>query len=906
MAKEKNNKELNEVPVRSDSWKDSEEKMLAYYVLGYHGSVYVCHWLGGHSTTETLGWMKDGWYRGCIPRFFQKGVFQKLQEHKWFRACLEIDGYSFDDMRKRVPDFLEELKKWVNTGRLEISDGTYSQPYSFIISGESNIRQYQYGMEATKQALGVNIKYHVQQEAGFHPQLPQIFKGMNYEGVVLRIHWGHWGWPLPIREHKIFWEGLDGTKIEAIPPYGADPPYASPFPWDPNLEKKVGEMKEWNIKYPLVSWVPDVCFEVWSWRYARETVDDIYLPDMYKNIGLDEKVVMAAATKILDSRVDEWGSRSIEKIFSKKGLKFCTPEEYFKSTPGPKKKVFIPNEDFEYRHIYGMYADRLTIKNKEAENKLYKAEVLSALCYVLGGPNFSENLVKAWKLALCGQNHDVYCIPNAFMWAIAQCPMRRGLEDSNQSIKITNEVSDKSLGQICSQINTRLLKRDKNYVPVIVFNTLSWARTEPVEVEVSFIPGTARSFAIFDGKKEIPSQIIEQETNQDESFSKVKIIFIAEDIPSIGYRLYYLVYRQKKAKRRYETDLQVNKTAVENQKLKVRFTSSGYMESVLDKVSGEEFLDSTVYYGNEFTAVFPNLGFKKSSEFETRLEIVEKGPVRATLKMSGKFGGYDYTTFTHIYSRARRIDFDTIFDFDCQTRIGNQSHSVSWPPPSDGAWNSHDKLRVVFSPKIENGHVFADMPFAAYPWKKNTILGYNWADCSNGKKGLSLINTGNIGYYRDSVKNVGLSLILAYGGPFRGKGPTYLFEVNRFRYALYPHVGDWKAGKSYQRAFEVNNPLLAVPTMVHGGELGQEKSFVQVEPANAVLSALIPGEELMMRLFEMEGGECAVAIKLGLPVKKASEANLLGEELRKLKFTNNTVREKLKPHKILTIKLGIR
>lgn len=901
MAEKQDNKGLDEVSIKDNLLKDSK-KMLAYYTLFYHGSVYICDWLGGHSTSETVGWFKDGWYRGCIPIFFRKGLFRKLREQNWFKASLEVDGYSFEDMSKRTPDFLKELKKWVNTGRLEISDGTYSQPYSFIISGESNIRQFQYGTKATNEALGMDVKYHTQQEAGFHPQLPQILKGMEYEGVYLRMHWGHWGWPPSIKQHRVFWEGLDGTKIDAVPAYGADPPFSSPLPWDPDLEKKI---RKWNVKYPLVSLGHDMFYQVWTWRYAKETLDDLYLPDMYKNIGLDKKAVMATVTKLLDRMIHQGESNSDEKFFFDKKLRFITPEGYFKLTPKPEKKVFIPNEDFEYRHIYGMYADRLTIKNKEAENKLYKAEILSALCYVLGGPNFSKNLVKAWKLALCGQNHDVYCIPNAFMWAIAQCPMRRGLEDSNQSIKITNEVSDRSLGQICSQINTRLLKRDKNYVPVIVFNTLSWARTEPVEVEVSFIPGTAKSFTIFDGKKEIPSQIISQETNQDGSSSKVKIIFIAEDIPSIGYRLYYLVYREKKAKRKYETDLQVNKTAVQNEKLKVRFTSSGYMESVLDKVSGEEFLDTTLYYGNEFTAVFPNLGFKRSSEFETRLEMVGKGPVRATLKMSGKFGGYNYTTFTHIYSKFRRIDFDTIFDFHCQTRIGNQSHSKSWFSPPDGAWNSHDKLRVVFNPKIKNGQIFADMPFAVYPWKKNTILGYNWADYSNDKKGLSLINTGNIGYYRDSAKNIGLSMILAYGGPFRGKGPAYLFGVNRFRYALYPHVGDWKAGKSYQRAFEVNNPLLAVPTMAHDGQLGQEKSFVQVEPANAVLSALIPGEELMMRLFEMEGGECAAAIKLGLPVKKASEVNLLGEKLRELKFANNTVREKLKPHKILTIKLGI-
>lgn len=45
---------------------------------------------GGHSTSETLGWFKDGWYRACIPVFFRQGLFRKLQEQNWFKASLEV------------------------------------------------------------------------------------------------------------------------------------------------------------------------------------------------------------------------------------------------------------------------------------------------------------------------------------------------------------------------------------------------------------------------------------------------------------------------------------------------------------------------------------------------------------------------------------------------------------------------------------------------------------------------------------------------------------------------------------------------------------------------------------------------------------------------------------------------
>ena len=906
-------KAVNEKTLRN---KESEGKMLAPYTVGYHGSVYLCHWIGKHSTSEAVGWFKDGWYKGCIPIFFRKGLFQKMREQNWFKASLEIDGYSFEDMQRRAPDFLEELKEWIDKGHLEISDGTYCQPYSFIISGESNIRQFQYGKKATQEALGVDIKYHMQQEAGFHPQLPQIFKGMGYEGILLRVHWGHWGWCSPIKSHshRILWEGLDGTKVDAVPTYGgenpprdiftvlfgSDPPHPSLSPWDPNLEERVRKLYG---KYTYITESPDVFRQLWTWQYAKETMSDLPLADVFDNIGLSEKEATKIATRVLDEQIRYCEEKAEEKIFFEQKLEFSTIEEYFKSTPKPDKAVFLRNTNFEYPHIYGMYADMLTTKNKKAENKLYEAEVLSALCYAIGGPDFSKNLIEGWKLTLGAQNHDVYCIPNNFMWSIAQCTMRRALDENKKSIEKANEVSDKSLHQICLRIDTRPLKEKIHCVPVIVFNTVGWKRSEPVEAEVFFSPGKAQSFAVFDGEREIASQVIKEEKNQDESLAKAKILFIAEDVPSVGYKVYHLVYGQNGTKKEYNTDLQINGTALENEKLRVKFTPTGYIESIVDKASREEFLDTAVCYGNEFTAAFPDLGFKKSSQFETNMEIVEEGPVRATLKTTGKFGGYNYTALTYIYSKTRRIDFDTTFDFDCQACIGNQNHSLSWLPSSDGAWNSHEKLRVIFNPKVENGQVFADMPFATYPWEKNTILGYNWADYSNEKKGLTLINTGNIGYYRDLEKKVGLSLILAYGGPFRGKGPAYLFGINHFQYSLFPHTGDWKAAKSYQRALEVNKSLLAVSATLHDGELKREMSFIQVEPANVVLSALMTGDKSTMRLFEMEGKESIATIQTGILFNRADEVDLVGRKLRKLEFSDNTIRETLKPHKILTVEL---
>jgi hypothetical protein len=80
---------------------------------------------------------------------------------------------------------------------------------------------------------------------------------------------------------------------------------------------------------------------------------------------------------------------------------------------------------------------------------------------------------------------------------------------------------------------------------------------------------------------------------------------------------------------------------------------------------------------------------------------------------------------------------------------------------------------------------------------------------------------------------------------------------------------------------------------------------VQFEPSNVMLSALIPGKAMTLRLFETQGKSTRAAIKLGLPVRGTCEANMTGRKTRDLKITRRTVRPNLRGHQILNIKLTV-
>jgi alpha-mannosidase len=93
-------------------------------------------------------------------------------------------------------------------------------------------------------------------------------------------------------------------------------------------------------------------------------------------------------------------------------------------------------------------------------------------------------------------------------------------------------------------------------------------------------------------------------------------------------------------------------------------------------------------------------------------------------------------------------------------------------------------------------------------------------------------------------------------------------KTHVFTYSLYPHEKDWREADTVKVGYDFNNPLIAVQTDIHDGNLPSEKSFLETESLkeNVVLSALKLGENpqatfmnaqnsrsLIARVYESEG-----------------------------------------------------
>jgi alpha-mannosidase len=140
--------------------------------------------------------------------------------------------------------------------------------------------------------------------------------------------------------------------------------------------------------------------------------------------------------------------------------------------------------------------------------------------------------------------------------------------------------------------------------------------------------------------------------------------------------------------------------------------------------------------------------------------------------------------------------------------------------------------------------------------------------------GVALINNGTAGVSLENPNT--LTLHLTHTAIFPAVNLPFEFvpenKTHVFTYSLYPHEKDWREADTVKVGYDFNNPLIAVQTDVHDGNLPSEKSFLETKSLkeNIVLSALKFGENpqatfknsnrnnrtsLIMRLYESEGSK---------------------------------------------------
>ena len=133
-----------------------------------------------------------------------------------FVICLDFDSYAYEAIAAEDPGFVRDVfKPYVDSGRIDIVGGTYSQPYPEIIGWESNVRQFVEGRAVISKLLGKRVDCFLTEEIAFHPQMPQLLKLYGYSSASLECQ--NSGEIRKINKSVVAWRGLDGTEIPTIP-----------------------------------------------------------------------------------------------------------------------------------------------------------------------------------------------------------------------------------------------------------------------------------------------------------------------------------------------------------------------------------------------------------------------------------------------------------------------------------------------------------------------------------------------------------------------------------------------------------------------------------------------------------------------------------------------------------------
>jgi alpha-mannosidase len=770
---------------------------------------------------------------------------------------------TYEWMQEKYPDLFRQIQERVKEGRWEVVGGMWVEPDLNMPDGESLVRQILVGKRYFQKNFGVDIRIGWNPDSfGYNWQLPQIYKksGIDYF-VTSKLLWATDYTKFPYR--LFWWQAPDGSRLLSYFPHE----YANEF--DPQ-----------QIATDLAFYAPLI--------YGPKS-DDAQMLYLY---GIGDHG--GGPTRTMLDRADRL--RALDTVFPK--IEFSTAKSFFADLQAklPDLKVPTWNDELYFEYHRGVYTTQSETKHRirRDEELTLDAEKYASVASLFGRSYPQGEFELAWKNLLFDHFHDI--MPGSGI-AVNYLDAKRNLENVARA---DQEITDHSLAEILAHINTQ-----GDGVPVVVFNSLSWPRTEVVEIEAQ-LPGPAKKVEVVDSK----GRLIEPQLLSVEPDTNRAHLLVLASVPPLGYETYFVRAATKMTfdKSRFKASAD----AIESEFIRLTVDPrTGCMTSLFDKRSQTEALSpaetdtggpKTSVCGNLLQAFFDKPkrwdAWNIDADFEAKhwdldqadeVKLIENGPLRAVIRVENHFQNSTFTRDITMYAGVPRVDVKMHADWH----------------------EKHILLKVAFPLSAHNDKATFEIPFGSIerPTTRNTpaeqakfeVPAQRWADLSDAQHGFSLLNDSKYGY--DAKGNVlRLSLLRSpeWPDPHADEGE------HDFIYSLYPHGGSWRDAQTVRRGYELNYRLIAMQTYKHEGSLPPEHSFVQVQPENVVLTAVKKAEDdkaLIFRFYEWAGKETDVKIQVPSGAQSAAETDLMERPIGSLPIGHDMVTVRTKPYEIKTVKI---
>jgi len=844
--------------------------------------VGTCYFLG-HSHIDAA-WL---WTFNETIEVFHKTcetILKLMDKYPDFRYSQSSAQY-YKWLEEKHPETFEKVKQKVEEGRWELVGGTWVESDGNMPSGESLVRQFLYGKRYFKEKFNVDVKIAWMPDSfGYAWTLPQIMKKSGMEFFLTQ----KMGWNDAILfPYYVFrWASPDGSSIFSHQTVGT---------------------------------------------YSEEVTE----ADMLRQMKLLKRCQQLDDLLVLFGIGDHGGGvsedmiqRALEFVQGKKPIKgiFSTAGEYFDILRQKIDWETMPRIDDElyFQYHRGTYTTQARVKknNRIAERLLEMAEKFSTLARKHGYEYPSKELKEAWEKLLLNQFHDV--LPGS---SIAEV-----YKDSEEHFKAIHNTASTIISQSLRTITAKIDTTGKGK-SLLVFNPLSWLRTDVVEAPLDELDNNTEIHD--DQGRIIPSQLIEEDK---------KIIFIAEDVPSVGYREYKVKRTNKKmaplaGARAEKAEKEIK---LENEFLIVKVDKeTGLVKSIFDKNARRESLQDS---GNRIQVFedYPASGrssiaypvdakifdawevyiyqqpdgvkcVELKEPFEVRL--VEKGPVRVRVLVKYKYAqkGRADSIFVQeiiLYHKIPLVQFKLHVDWHAAHRLAK----VAFP------LNVHSDFTTYEAPYgfvVRRNPISPDATLAERA--KYEVLGQKWIDHSSEDRsyGMSLLNDCKYGF--DTVNDmIRMTLLRSAGYPVELRAAfgltvdkAALAELtdqgeHHIAYALFPHNSDFQKALTARKAYEFNYPLVPITESSHGGELPKVDSFASIQPDNIILTVIKKAEDsedTILRFYETAGKDTKAIIQVTETLKDAKETDLLENETSEIPTQERTIEMPVSKHEIKTIKI---
>ena len=808
----------------------------SYFIDGYHGGVY-----------------------GHYPKNFTEFIVKSLEAHPNWNINLEIEPETWDSVRLREPEAYQQLRSYLEqqypqNNRIEFVNPAYGQSYLFTISGESIIRQFEYGIKKIKQHFPTaTFVTYSSEEPCFTSALPGILKSFGFKYASLKnpnTCWG--GYTRAFGGETLNWVGPDGTKLPTVPRYASE---------------------------GLVNFS--------TWQTAAWTNSHQYYTAALKQ-GINNPIGMC---------LQDAGWSNGPWLNHRQGnTRYTTWNHYFDSIASrPNLDWKLSQEDIQVSLMWGAQKlQQIAQMVRHAENKLLQAEKLSAMAGLYGNDERPGALLdEAWRNLLLAQHHDCWIVPLAWYGRV-----QKWIQKSNQ---LTDSV--------LLQAETALINKSASN-NITVINTSGIGRKEVVRITV---PAARYSKNIV--LKAADGQAIVPQVQPGAAAGSIELLFTAS-VPATTATTYRIEEspaldpgKQAPATSTYFVETDLYKLTLDS--------ITGTISSLVTKKDNKEWVDEkSGRKFNEIKGQFyEQQRFRSSCDEKNTITLLENGPVQKKIKIAGKLGVHDFVQYITVCNGQPAIDFETIIHWAKNEGIGD-SHAQQAGYDSKDVYKAFytdtSKLCISFPANIGPATLFKDAPFDVTEsrlnntffnrWDsiRNNII-YRWADLTDEKNGLALFtdHTTSYSYGHDFP----LSLTIAYSGRGLWNGNYQLHDSTFVRYSIVPHAGNWQVGALNSEALRITEPLM----VVQGGQKNKISGILDATGTGyEVTSYNLHQNKLVVRFYNAQGKQQEAKIKLRVPVEKARWVRLNGKEDSNAVIVNNTLKKTMPPFGVNTLELSLK